>query len=116
MNRIESIESQASRIVVYKIFYAKRINFPEHSIRVHKTPYNDLVFYIDSVSEDFMASVVPVLDCTTMSDEEFFQYSLVWEHAIPIELVREVQKIGIQRLHAYTDLSDSLNSTIQVQY
>lgn len=98
MKTTETIMHHVFTLGDHTIFVAKRKDFLDHTIRVHLSPSNDMSFYVDCDTSNLEAMIVGVLDCTEMCEEEFFQYSLLWEHAIPIELVRKVQKMGIERL------------------
>lgn len=46
-----------------------------------------------------------IQDLNELSEEEFFQYSLLWEHNIDIHLVRSMQKYVLSKM----DLSNKLD-------
>lgn len=60
---------------------------------------------------------LPVLkDLTKIPEDEYFQYSLVWEHEIPMQLVHAIQKMNV---HLFKDdvLQDDYHSTkITIEY
>lgn len=112
----ETIKYKNYKLRGISIFYAKRKNFDSQVIRVHFEELDGLSFFIDCDSGDWRSELVHVSDCTTMSEEEFFQYSVMWEYEIPVELVREVQTIGVRFTQMDPDTYDKEVHVIEVQY
>lgn len=63
----------------------------------------EFVFDIDLNRESITAPYINVQDLTVLSEEEFFQAMLTWDYSIPIELAREIQRVGIEKIIQVAD-------------
>ena len=66
----------------------------------------EFIFDIDLDRESIMAPYIHVKDLTVLSEEEFFQEMLTWDYDIPIELAREIQRVGIEKIIHEVDEKD----------
>lgn len=66
--------------------------------------------------QDGPRPLVQVQDLTVLSEEEFFQLSLLWTHASKIEYVRKIQELGISVLNNPSTIQDRVKIRCTIQY
>lgn len=93
-------------------FYCRLKSSKDRQILVRKEK-DVLSFSMTNI--DISSEYMCIKNLTELSEEEFFQESLVWKHNFSIELVREMQVLGIGVLQYPSTIREGtvLESVIQ---
>lgn len=67
----------------------------------------ELWLQIDEDRQNIMSPFMDIKDLSVLSEEEFFQESLIWDYTLPIELVRVVQSHGIEKIRTFTKYDET---------
>lgn len=73
---------------------------PNTTVIVKKS-YDDWLFHIDENRFSLDLTYNVVKDLASLSEEEFFQESLIWGSKLDIHLVLEIQKLGYQTIYNF---------------
>lgn len=97
-------------------FMAHSFEHPEKVVLI-KLVKNEWLFQVDENKFLLDLTFKEVGDLTILSEEEFFQKSVVWDSSLQIEYVRAVQIVAYRVIHDYMNSDfNSLQHSETVEY
>lgn len=114
MSNKQTIEWECYRPLSTMITFVA--NIKEHPLTtvIVKKSYDTWLYHVDENKFSLDLTYNVVKDLSSLSEEEFFQESLVWSSILEIELVRAIQKIGYETISNFN--RGPIHSSTEVEY